>query len=161
MQNISHLYDTHQYKSLPNRIKKELLRLESNNNPDFIYKINPENLRHVFIDMKGPDNTCYSNGIFKLELFIPKGYPYDALKVRFLTKVYHPNIDFIGRICLDILKNRWTPALQIQTVLLSIQVLLSSPNLEDPLNIKVSEHWRDNPEDAYNVALSYTQKYAI
>ena len=161
MQNISHLYDTHQYKSLPNRIKKELLRLESNNNPDFIYKINPENLRHVFIDMKGPDNTCYSNGIFKLELFIPKGYPYDALKVRFLTKVYHPNIDFIGRICLDILKKNWSPAMQIQNVLISIQSLLSTPNLDDPLNTMVANHWKDDPDGAHKKAVAFTKKYAI
>ena len=43
-------------------------------------------------------------------------------KVRFLTKTYHPNIDKLGRICLDILKDKWAPALQIRTVLLSIQV---------------------------------------
>lgn len=49
-------------------------------------------------------------------------------KVRFLTKIYHPNIDKLGRICLDILKDKWSPALQIRTVLLSIQALLSAPN---------------------------------
>jgi len=154
------MQNTEKFNVLPPRIKKELIRLMNNNTPDFIFKINPENLRHIYVDMKGPNNTCYSDGIFKLELFIPKGYPFDPLKVRFLTKIYHPNIDFLGRICLDILKDKWTPALQIQTVVLSIQVLLSSPNLEDPLNIKVSEHWRTNPDEAYNVALSYTKKYA-
>lgn len=51
-----------------------------------------------------------------------------APKVRFLTKIYHPNIDKLGRICLDILKDKWSPALQIRTVLLSIQALLSAPN---------------------------------
>lgn len=72
--------------------------------------------------------TPLAGGHFKLELFLPEEYPMAPPKVRFLTKIYHPNIDKLGRICLDILKDKWSPALQIRTVLLSIQALLSAPN---------------------------------
>ena len=69
-------------------------------------------------------------------------------KVRFVTKTYHPNIDKVGRICLDILKDKWSPALQIRTVLLSIQALLSCPNPDDPLDTGVAEHWERDEKDA-------------
>jgi ubiquitin-conjugating enzyme E2 N len=72
-------------------------------------------------------------------------------KVRFLTKMYHPNIDKLGRICLDILKDKWSPALQIRTVLLSIQALLSAPNPDDPLANDVAEHWKTNEVEALQV----------
>ncbi len=74
-------------------------------------------------------------GIFKLELFLTEEYPMAPPKVRFLTKIYHPNIDKLGRICLDILKDKWSPALQIRTVLLSIQALLSAPNPDGTYNL--------------------------
>lgn len=88
------------------------------------------------------------DGIFKLELFLPADYPMAPPKVRFLTRIYHPNIDKLGRICLDILKDKWSPALQIRTVLLSIQALLSAPNPDDPLANDVADHWKTDEAGA-------------
>lgn len=88
------------------------------------------------------------DGIFKLELFLPVDYPMAPPKVRFLTRIYHPNIDKLGRICLDILKDKWSPALQIRTVLLSIQALLSAPNPDDPLANDVADHWKTDEAGA-------------
>lgn len=81
-------------------------------------------------------------GVFKLELFLPDDYPMCPPRIRFLTRIYHPNIDRLGRICLDVLKNNWSPALQIRTILLSIQALLGAPNPEDPLNEAVAKQWK-------------------
>jgi len=108
----------------------------------------------------GPSQSPYEGGVFKLELFLPEEYPMAAPKVRFLTKIYHPNIDKLGRICLDILKDKWSPALQIRTVLLSIQALLSAPNPDDPLAENVAKHWKSNEAEAVETAKEWTRSYA-
>lgn len=87
--------------------------------------------------IQGPDGTPYEKGIFKLEITIPERYPIEPPQVRFVTFVYHPNIDSGGRICLNILvmppKGSWNPALNVSTVLTSIQSLLAEPNPDDGL----------------------------
>ena len=91
---------------------------------------------------------------------MPDDYPMAPPKVLFRTKIYHPNIDKLGRICLDILKNKWSPALQIRAVLLSIQALLSAPNLDDPLDQEIADFWRAHEEQAIANAKEWTLKYA-
>lgn len=113
-----------------------------------------DNLRYFNVIISGPATTPFEGGVFRLELFLPDDYPMSPPKVRFLTRIYHPNIDKLGRICLDILKDKWSPALQIRTVLLSIQALLSAPNPDDPLASDVAEHWKTNEADAMRVGES-------
>merc|ERR1719484_334737 len=111
--------------------------------------------------MAGPTSSPFEGGVFKLELFLPEDYPMSAPKVRFITRIYHPNIDKLGRICLDILKDKWSPALQIRTVLLSIQALLSAPNPDDPLDNAVAEVWKANEKEALKRAREFTESFAI
>jgi len=85
----------------------------------------------------------------------------ESPKVRFLTKIYHPNVDKLGRICLDILKDKWSPALQIRTVLLSIQALLSAPNPDDPLDNNVAEVWKNDEAAAIRKAKEFTETFAM
>jgi len=145
---------------LPRRILKETQRLQAEPVAGIKCEPFPENPRHFKVVLSGPDETPYEGGIFHLELFLPADYPMGPPKVRMLTKLYHPNFDMLGRICLDILKDKWSPALQIRTVLLSIQALLSTPEPDDPLDPKIANHWKRDREDAEKTAREFTKKYA-
>jgi ubiquitin-conjugating enzyme E2 N len=98
--------------------------------------------------------------VYSLELFLPEAYPMEPPKVRFLTRIYHPNIDKLGRICLDVLKEKWSPALQIRTVLLSIQALLSCPEVSDPLDPSVADHFKLNKTEAEGLARQWNAIHA-
>jgi len=119
-----------------------------------------ENLRYFDIVIAGPKDSAYEGGVFKLELYLPDDYPMVPPKVRFLTKIYHPNIDRLGRICLDILKDKWSPALQIDKVCLSIQLLLQAPNPDDPLDNQVASQWKSDERAAIATAREWTSKFA-
>ena len=238
---------------------QETQRLLADPAPGISASPDENNQRHFHVVIFGPKDTPFDGGLFKLELFLPEDYPMAAPKVRFLTKIYHPNIDKVrrsprgaadfartqrsprgaaarraatasltlvsvddgspraratqlGRICLDILKDKWSPALQIRTVLLrcgsphrrraegvagqrrggarahspargpagcgrgssdalpcargpmrrrnSIQGLLSTPNVEDPLLEDVAKVWQENPDEAHKTAKDWTRMYA-
>eukprot|EP00899_Mesostigma_viride_P022153 jgi/Mesvir1/3121/Mv05561-RA.1 len=146
--------------NLPRRIIKETQRLITDAVPGICAVPSEENLRYFNVKIRGPEQSPYEGGVYRLELFLPEEYPMAAPKVRFLTKIYHPNIDKLGRICLDILKDKWSPALQIRTVLLSIQALLSAPNPDDPLADNIAKHWKSNEAEAMATAREWTRLYA-
>ena len=76
----------------------------------------------------GPEGTPYAGLTLKLDFKFPARYPYVAPEVVFKTPIYHPNVDMSGRICLDILKDKWSAVLNVGSVLLSLQSLLGEPN---------------------------------
>ncbi|CAM9094505.1 unnamed protein product [Ascophyllum nodosum] len=82
----------------------------------------------------GPDDTPWEGGTFKLLLEFSEDYPNKPPSVRFLTRMFHPNIYNNGQICLDILQNQWSPIYDICAILTSIQSLLCDPNPASPAN---------------------------
>jgi ubiquitin-conjugating enzyme E2 D/E len=108
----------------------------------------------------GPSETPYENGIFILSISFPTDYPFKAPNITFETKVYHPNVNSNGSICLDILKSQWSPALSITKVLLSICSLLSDPNPDDPLVPEIANIYKTNREQFNKNAREYTVRYA-
>lgn len=108
----------------------------------------------------GPDDTPYAGGLFNLEIQFPTDYPFKPPYVVFTTKVFHPNINGAGGICLDILKDQWSPALSISKVLLSISSLLGDANPKDPLVPEVAHLYETNRAEFNRIAREWTLQYA-
>ncbi|KJE90860.1 ubiquitin-conjugating enzyme E2 l [Capsaspora owczarzaki ATCC 30864] len=87
-----------------------------------------------------PDVAPYNKGAFKISITFPSEYPFKPPKVTFLTKIYHPNVDESGVICIGLLKSEaWKPATRIDQVLSALVDLVNEPNAADPLNTEVAE----------------------
>ena len=119
------------------------------------------NLRELVGTIKGPKDTAYEGGVFKVSITIPSSYPFEPPKMKFMTKIWHPNISSqTGAICLDILKDQWSPALTIKTALLSLQALLSTPEPRDPQDAEVAKQYLASRELFESTAKFWTETYA-
>jgi ubiquitin-conjugating enzyme E2 D/E len=109
----------------------------------------------------GPADSPYQGGVFKLEILFPVDYPFKPPKLQFITKIYHPNINASGLICLDILKQQWSPALTISKVLLSVTSLLTDPNPNDPFVPEIADLYKRDRALYDSNARAYTLRYAV
>ena len=87
---------------------------------------------HIFI--QPPDESYWHGGTYDFEFTVPEAYPYEPPKVFCHVKIYHPNIDLEGKVCLNILRKDWKPVLNINHVIFGLETLFLAPNPEDPLN---------------------------
>ena len=92
----------------------------------------------------GPSETPFEDGTFKLTITFTEDYPNKPPKVRFVSKMFHPNVYADGAICLDILQNRWSPTYDVSAILTSIQSLLDEPNPNSPANSVAAELYQKN-----------------
>lgn len=120
-----------------------------------------EDMSHLRGTLKGPPDSPYEKGVFVVDIQIPSEYPFKPPKMRFETRVYHPNVSSqTGAICLDVLKDAWTPILTMKSSLLSLQSLLQSPQPDDPQDAVVAQVMINDPERFAETARHWTGLYA-
>lgn len=142
------------------RLNKELKLIQNNPPINCSAGVINDNLYHWTATIMGPDGSPYQGGVFFLDIQFPREYPFKPPKMKFNTKIYHPNINKGGFICVDILKGDWSPALTISKVLLSICSLLNDPNPNDPLEPDIARQYKTHPERYVETAKSWTKIYA-
>ena len=95
------------------------------------------------------------------DIVIPDTYPFRPPEMKFITKVYHPNVSSVsGAISLDILQDAWSPAFTLHTMLISLQSFLCSPEPNDPLDAEVARQYLTLPKCFEDTARNWTRIYA-
>ncbi|KAM9164467.1 ubiquitin-conjugating enzyme E2 E1 isoform X3 [Mauremys mutica] len=165
------------------RIQKELADITLDPPPNCSAGPKGDNIYEWRSTILGPPGSVYEGGVFFLDITFTPEYPFKPPKVTFRTRIYHCNINSQGVICLDILKDNWSPALTISKVLLSICSLLTDCNpgalsvcdmhtaLEvvkeieahrsaDPLVGSIATQYMTNRAEHDRMARQWTKRYA-
>jgi ubiquitin-conjugating enzyme E2 C len=129
--------------SVSKRLQSELMNLMMKGDKGISAFPDGDNIFKWVGTITGPEETVFAGITFKLALEFPSAYPYTAPAVKFTSPCFHPNVDSVGNICLDILKDKWSALLDVRTILISIQSLLAEPNIDSPLNLKAAHMWKN------------------
>ncbi|KAF5374122.1 hypothetical protein D9615_008859 [Tricholomella constricta] len=143
------------------RVNKEIADCKNDKTSNIKIDLIEESPFHLKGSFPGPEGTPYQGGHFEVDIVIPESYPFQPVKLKFITKVYHPNVSSAsGAICLDILKDAWSPVLTLKSTLISLQSLLCSPEPNDPQDAEVAKHYTTSKNSFEDTAIYWTQIYA-
>ncbi|WWD18117.1 hypothetical protein CI109_102566 [Kwoniella shandongensis] len=143
------------------RVQKEIKDCAKDKTSQISIEMIDESPFHLIGAFPGPPDTPYEGGYYEVDIKIPDAYPFQPVKMKFITKVYHPNISSAsGAICLDILKDAWSPVLTLKSTLISLQSLLCDPVPNDPQDAEVAKHYLADRESFNATARHWAQAYA-
>lgn len=143
------------------RISKEIEDCQKQDSSNLQVEIVGDALNHLIGTFEGPSETPYAGGHFQVDIKIPTDYPFRPPVMKFITRIYHPNISSqTGAICLDILKEQWSPVLTIKSALVSLQSMLGEPQPNDPQDAEVASHYLRDRASFDSTAAYWTRQYA-
>jgi len=142
------------------RLQKELSDIQNGNHKSF---------RNINVDERNmlqwqgllvPDKEPYNKAAFKIQIEFPAEYPFKPPKLTFLTKIYHPNIDEKGQVCLPIIApENWKPATKTEQVVESLIALINDPEPEHPLRADVAEEFTKERKKFMKNAADHASKF--
>ena len=137
------------------RLENEFKNLTNKPVLNCVVVANDSNIRKWTVHMPGPHGSPFESGVFELSFEFPDNYPFKAPDVKFVTKMYHPNIkQDTGEICMDVFANSWSPTQKVSDIIEKLASLLVSPSTESPLEAEIAElfikdhkKWEKNVRD--------------
>ncbi|PWN91811.1 putative UBC5-E2 ubiquitin-conjugating enzyme [Acaromyces ingoldii] len=143
------------------RLAKELADLTKEPLDGISVEASEENLYKWNARIQGPSSTPYQGGTFEVAIDFPIEYPFKGPKLRFLTPVYHPNVDKDGNMCVGVIKaEAWKPSTKASTILLAVSQLLAEPNPDDALVTELADEYTNRRAEFEKHAKEHTQKHA-
>jgi len=144
------------------RLMKEMKESARDGDPSIVLAPDGENLYRWSATLRGPEETPFETGTFVVRFVVPESYPLAPPKASFVTKIFHPNVHFrTGEICLDVLKDQWSPAWTLHSVCRAILALMRDPEPDSPLNCDAGNMLRARDDIAYwSMARMYTLREA-
>ncbi|KAI8826264.1 ubiquitin-conjugating enzyme/RWD-like protein [Fimicolochytrium jonesii] len=144
------------------RIEREIRQVLADKTANVHVEVLGDDLCHLRGRLSGPSDTPYAGGTFFVDIVLPGNYPFAPPKMKFETRIYHPNISSVtGAICLDILKDEWSPVLTLKTVLISLQSLLCDAAPDNPQDAEVAKRYISDRAGFDRTATDWTKQYAI
>ena len=144
-----------------NRLKREIEQITTDpSTKNFSAHLKDDNIYEWGATIEGPTNSPYEGGKFLLDISFPEDYAFRPPKVTFRTRIYHCNISSDGKLSLDILNKKWSPALTVGKLLLSILSLLNDCDCENPFVPEIAAQYINSRDEHDNICREWTRKYA-
>jgi len=143
------------------RLQKELQEIRRSGVKSFRDVVVDESNLLLWQALLVPDSPPYHKGAFRIVIEFPAEYPFKPPRITFRTRIYHPNIDEKGQVCLPIISaENWKPATKTDQVIQALLALVNSPEPEHPLRADVAEEYSKDRKKFMKNAEEFTRKHA-